>query len=176
MQTSQEEVRWILVFLSLDFAYFITWYSRLQFMFLTSLQSDPFENACKIKTLLSSKYLSLAISLKLSNHFCLRFCAVTSLCGNHVLKEERPCRGGSGRRRQGRHGRRRRRQRQRRQRGFRNNRCASSNKSWKSRVHIVKKKGLSRPTLGMLRYNKAFYSKWSKWSGCEDNCRTTRSR
>jgi len=98
-----------------------------------------------------------------------RFCAVPQICGDNVLKEKRKC--DSERRRCRRRGRRpqkgeegqkgRRRRRRRRRRGG---------------VHIVKRKKLSRRTRGMLKFNKGFYSSWSRWSTCSSDCKATRTR
>ena len=40
--------------------------------------------------------------------------------------------------------------------------------------HIVRKKKLGRKTKNQMKRNRAFYSKWTRWSQCSDLCLTTR--
>ena len=107
-----------------------------------------------------------------------RYCTVPPICGKNVLKEERQC----GRNSQG--GRRRR--RKRRKRGRNNdqgNKCFIQS-GWRGKgkgrskkgFHIVKRKQLSKRTRGMLKYNRAFYTRWSKWSACSEDCKATRTK
>ena len=54
--------------------------------------------------------------------------------------------------------------------------CWRGNRCKKHNFHIVKRRRLSQKTRGMLKFNKAFYTKWSKWSKCSQMCKTTRTR
>ena len=74
-----------------------------------------------------------------------RMCAMPEICGKNILKEERPCK-----------------------------RCSRRKKS---NFRIVKRIKLSRRAKGLLRLNRAFYSKWTRWSKCSSRtCTTSRER
>ena len=84
-----------------------------------------------------------------------RYCTVPAICGQNVLREERPCRG-----------------KRAQQRGPR--KCRKRRK--KDNFHIVDRRKLSQTTRGMLRYKREFYRKWSKWLPCSKTCKTLRTR
>ena len=89
-----------------------------------------------------------------------RYCTVPAICGENVLREERPCRG-----------------RRAQQRGPRKCRSGGKNKKRKrDSFHIVDRRKLSQTTRGMLRYKREFYRKWSKWLPCSKTCKTLRTR
>ena len=99
-----------------------------------------------------------------------RRCIDSTICGRTILKETRPCN--------------RRRSCKSQQRG--GNRKNKGNKRKGNGIkvrsqtgdiqHIVRKKKLSKKSKGQLRKNKAFYSNWSKWTKCSDQCTTARSK
>ena len=111
-----------------------------------------------------------------------RHCVVPSICSSNVLKEERPCQGPA----------RNRAQRKRMRKCSRHNSSSSTSssssgssighKGKKSRARgqpnftIVKRRKLSRKTRGMLKFNKAFYTRWSKWGPCSNTCKAMSSR
>ena len=54
------------------------------------------------------------------------------------------------------------------ERGCHSDRCRGRD------FHIVRKKKLRRKTKNQLKRNRAFYTKWSRWTPCTDFCQTTR--
>ena len=57
------------------------------------------------------------------------------------------------------------------ERGCHSDRCRGRD------FHIVRKrKKLGRKTKVQMRRNRAFYSKWSRWTPCTDLCLTTRAK
>ena len=54
------------------------------------------------------------------------------------------------------------------ERGCHSDRCRGRD------FHIVRKKKLRRKTKNQLKRNRAFYTKWSRWTPCTDYCQTTR--
>ncbi len=118
-----------------------------------------------------------------------RYCTVPQICGSNVLKEERNCSGRKRRRRKGRKGRRKGRKNQGGNKCRRRRRKVVPSVSVngggitsvtvggeKKTFHIVQRLKMSQRTRGMLRVNQGFYTKWSKWSPCSEDCRATRSR
>ena len=54
------------------------------------------------------------------------------------------------------------------ERGCHSDRCRGQD------FHIVRKKKMRRKTKNQLKRNRAFYTKWSRWTACSDFCLTTR--
>ena len=54
------------------------------------------------------------------------------------------------------------------ERGCHSDRCRGRD------FHIVRKKKLGKKTKTQMKKNRAFYTKWSRWSQCSDYCLTTR--
>ena len=54
------------------------------------------------------------------------------------------------------------------ERGCHSDRCRGRD------FHIVRKKKLRRKTKNQLKRNRAFYTKWSRWTPCTNFCKTTR--
>ena len=56
------------------------------------------------------------------------------------------------------------------ERGCHSDRCRGRD------FHIVRKKKLGRKTKNQMKRNRAFYTKWSRWTQCTDYCLTTRQK
>ena len=92
-----------------------------------------------------------------------------------ILKETRPCRKGRSCKGGGSRG-------VSKGRGKKNKRRKRGRKTEKVRTttgdmqHIVRKKKLSKKSRGELRKHRAFFSTWTRWTTCNGNCTTVRSR